>query len=310
MKLSLRQLQIFQAIAQQGSTTQACQALALSQSATSAALHELEHILGTRLFDRVGKRLQLNDQGRALLPQAIRMLEAARQIESGFQSNPGGFDLRLRIGCSTTIGNYILPLLLDRLRQSNPSLRVDVDMGNSAAIIDKAARLEIDIGLIEGPCHAQAVSAQPWLTDELLLVAGSGSPLLQAKSVSRQALRQAAWLLREPGSGTREEVERFLLQHLHALPDARRIGSSEAIKHMVAADLGVSCLSRWVVADLLESGRLGVMATALPPLRRHFHIVHHRDKFLTPSLQCFLDLCAEFQARHPASSQAEGHGSP
>ncbi|MFJ4141191.1 LysR family transcriptional regulator [Pseudomonas sp. NPDC089734] len=294
MRLSLRQLQIFCAITRHGSTTSAALALSLSQSATSAALNELEAALETRLFDRVGKRLVLNDNGQALLPQARKMLESAQQIEAGFQPGNTEMNTRLRVGCSTTIGNYVLPLILGELRQSVPLLRVDVEMANSMSIARKVADFEIDMGLIEGPCRLPELSTEPWLVDELLIVAGSQHPLARKESVTLSDLHCAEWLLREPGSGTREEVEQLLLRHLHDLSDTRQIGSSEAIKHTLAQGIGISCLSRWVVADLLASQRLKSLEGSLPPLTRRFFMIRHRDKFISSGLECFWNRCSQF----------------
>ncbi|GFM83921.1 LysR family transcriptional regulator [Pseudomonas cichorii] len=295
MKLSLRQLQIFCAISQHGSTTSAALAVSLSQSATSAALNELESALDTRLFDRVGKRLVLNDNGHALLPQARKMLESAQQIEASFQ--PGNEDVktRLRVGCSTTIGNYVLPLILGELRQSAPLLQIDVEMGNSMTIARKVADFEIDMGLIEGPCHLPELSAEPWLVDELLIVAGSQHPLAEQENITLSDLQDAEWLLREPGSGTREVVEQLLLRHLHGLSDIRQIGSSEAIKHTLAQSIGISCLSRWVVADLLASKQLKVLSGDLPPFTRRFFLIRHREKFLSAGLERFWNSCSRFE---------------
>src|ERR1700754_69241 len=119
MKLTLRQLQIFCAVARAGSTSAAARSIALSQSATSAALNELEEALGGRLFDRVGKRLLLGEQGRALLPRALALLESAQDIEAGFTGANAPADLRL--AASTTIGNYVLPPLLAALRRDAPA---------------------------------------------------------------------------------------------------------------------------------------------------------------------------------------------
>src|SRR5271168_4312619 len=116
MRVTLRQLQIFHLVAQSGTTASAATALALSQSATSAAINELERLLELQLFDRVGKRLQLNDNGRALLPTALAVLDGARHIESSFAS-PEQPPSDLRLFASTTIGNYILPALLAGLRR-------------------------------------------------------------------------------------------------------------------------------------------------------------------------------------------------
>ncbi|MFA0998267.1 MULTISPECIES: LysR family transcriptional regulator [Pseudomonas syringae group] len=293
MRLNLRQLQIFCAITRFGSTTSAGNALALSQSATSAALNELESALGTRLFDRVGKRLVLNDSGQSLLPRAMKMLENAQQIEDSFLLPETTLNARLRIGSSSTIGNYELPSIVGALRESAPLLRVDVDIGNSALIARKVARFEIDMGLIEAPCHLPELIAEPWSVDEMVIVAGINHPLARQKQVSLGELQDAEWLLREPGSGTREEVEHLLLRHLHDLQDLREIGSSEAIKRTLAQGIGISCLSLRVVADLLASGQLKALASPLPPLNRRFFMIRHRDKFISPSLERFRQACRQ-----------------
>jgi len=282
MRLTLRQLDIFRAIAQHGSTTGASVALALSQSATSAALQELEAALDVRLFDRVGKRLVINDNGRTLLPQAIRLLEAAAQIEQGFQRTDTL--RRLRVGCSTTIGNYIMPLLVELLSRQAPGVQIDVSMGNSADIARQAAQLSIDIGLIEGPCHLPDLTVRPWFEDELVVVAGAADPLACKDSVTLDELRDAPWLIRESGSGTAEEVLRLLLPHLGRWGNTRQVGSSEAIKRMVAAGVGISCLSYWVVGDLIAQGHLTVLKHDIPPHRRQLYTVHHRDKFISQTL--------------------------
>ncbi|MEE4132799.1 LysR family transcriptional regulator [Pseudomonas viridiflava] len=293
MKLNLRQLQIFCAVTQHGSTVGAGLAVSLSQSATSAALNELESALGTRLFDRVGKRLVLNDNGHALLPQARQILESAQQIEDSFLLPVAGLNTRLRIGCSSTIANYVLPQIVAALRTSAPSLRVDMDIGNSALIARKVVQFEIDMGMIEAPCHLPELIAEPWLVDEMVIVAGRDHPLAVQKQVSLSDLQHAEWLLREPGSGTRGEVEHLLLRHLHDLEDMRQMGSSEAIKRTLAQGIGISCLSRRVVADLLASGELQILNSPLPPLTRRFFLIRHRDKFVSTSLQRFSEQCSE-----------------
>jgi DNA-binding transcriptional LysR family regulator len=293
MRLSLRQLQIFCAVAQYGSTTRAGEAVALSQSATSAALNELEAGLGTQLFDRAGKRLRLNDVGEGLLPQAKKLLEGALEIEARFHSDTDQMKTRLRIGCSTTIGNYVLPRILGELRQSFPSLRVDIEMGNSLAIAGKVADFDVDMGLIEGPCHLAELRSEPWLVDTLQVVAGMQHPLAKKTRLVLDDLSGAEWLLREPGSGTREEVEHLLLRHLHGISDTRQVGSSEAIKQMLAAGIGISCLSQWVIADMVATQRLKVLEV-LPPLTRRFFMIRHNEKFISPGLACFWDACSQF----------------
>jgi len=303
MRLTLRQLQIFCAVAQAGSTTAAAASLALSQSATSAALNELESVLGARLFDRVGKRLLQNDSGRALLPLARALLDAAQAIEGGFAAGEAALQIDLHLAASTTIGNYVLPALLASFRARVPQARLQLRIANTLEVVNAVANFEVDLGLIEGPCHAAEVAVIPWLEDELVIVAAPTHPLARAAARDKltvKQLRQARWLLRESGSGTREAVEQVLLPHLHELRSDLGLGSSEAIKNAAAQGLGLSCLSRHVVRDLVAARRLAVLATTLPRLTRRFALIHHRRKLLSAALQSFVAHC---EAHGPQSAQ-------
>jgi DNA-binding transcriptional LysR family regulator len=294
MRITLRQLDIFRAIALTGSTSAAAQSVPLSQSATSTALGELEHNLNALLFDRVGKRLLLNDNGRALLPMALAVLDGARNVEIAFASSDQGLIVNLRLFASTTLGNYILPKLLSQFRQVVPTAKLDVRIGNTLDVVTAVKEFSADLGFIEGPCHEPDISIRPWFEDELVIVAAPTHPLAKAKLTIKQ-LREAPWLLREPGSGTREAVELALLPHLLNIQPAMTLGSSEAIKNLVAEGLGVGCLSRSVVQDLLSAARLCVLATRLPRLLRTTSLIHHRSKILSEPLQKFMRHCESYR---------------
>lgn len=296
MRISLRQLQIFAAVAETGSTTAAAASVALSQSAASAGLNELESLLRNQLFDRVGKRLILNDNGRLLLPQARQMLDAANTIERqfGIAEGAGG----LRIGASTTIGIYLLPSILAAVSTAKPGFHPSVNIANTADIATAVENFEIDMGLVEGSCHHADLLVEPWIKDELVIVSAPDHPILAGKRNSRiglKALREAGWLLRETGSGTREAVEHALVPHLHTLHSAGEFNNAEAIKHAAAAGLGLACQSLLVVRDMLETGRLVQLTTALPPISRNFYLIHHRQKVLSARLKQFLRFCHDWK---------------
>ena len=295
LRLTLRQLQIFRCVAESGSTAAAAAAIALSQSATSAAINELERVLELQLFDRIGKRLQLNDNGRALLPQALAVLDGAGWIERWAldrESHVG----TLRIGASTTIGNYLLPQVLAGFRDSlaervRQNWQVQVAIANTAVIGSQVAAFELDLGLIEGPCHEPELTVQPWLEDELVVVAAANDPILprgKNERIPLETLSKATWLLREEGSGTREIINQLLIPYLHHLRPGIQFGNPEAIKRAAASGLGISCLSRFVVRDLLETGVLVAPPTELPPLTRHFYLVMHQQKKRTQGLDLLI----------------------
>jgi DNA-binding transcriptional LysR family regulator len=303
LRLTLRQLQIFSVVAESGSTAAAAEAISLSQSATSAAIKELERLLELQLFDRVGKRLQLNDNGRALLPQARDLLDAAGWIERWALDRESQIGT-LRIGASTTIGNYLLPRVLGGLRARLPepareNWHVQVTVANTSTIAAQVASFELDLGLIEGPCHEPDLVVRPWLEDELVVVAAADDPIVPRgrRAISNDTLSKATWLLREPGSGTREIVTQLLVPHLHHLRAGIEFGNPEAIKRAAASGLGITCLSRYVVADLLQSRVLVAPPTQLPSLKRHFYLVSHRLKKPTRGFDLLLQFLEEVRAK-------------
>lgn len=286
MHITLRQLAVFTEVLKSGSTTQASQVLALSQSAVSAALADLEGQLGVQLFDRVGKRLVLNEHGRLLYPKALALLEQAGEIEQLFRHDGGA----LRIAASSTIGNYMLPAMMARYRQDFPATPLELNVGNSQDVISAVADFRVDLGLIEGPCHMPELVTQPWLEDELVVFAAPDNPLTR-QLLTLTALAEAPWILRERGSGTREVLDHLLLAHLPHFQLVMELGNSEAIKHAVRHGIGISCLSRRVIAEQLTSGALVALSVPLPPMIRTLYLIHHRQKHISNALQRFLSYC-------------------
>lgn len=293
MKISLRQLQIFIAICKSGSTTAAAELVSLSQSATSASLNELESLLQVELFDRIGKKLVLNENGRQILPQAMQAMDIGHSIQDQFNLNGRHKKSTLHIGASTTIGNYLLPSLLSQYAKE-VSILPKIEIANTSHISSAVANFEVDFGFIEGPCHESDLMVEKWLEDELIIVSSQQHPLAiknrKAKITSKD-LSSAQWLLRESRSGTREAVEQLLTNHFQKLDSAGEFSNSEAIKHSAAEGLGIACLSRAAVADQIELGKLVELSTTLPPLTRNFYIIQNKHKVISKWNQGFLEHC-------------------
>ncbi|WP_432722367.1 LysR family transcriptional regulator [Jeongeupia wiesaeckerbachi] len=285
--LTLRELEVFVATAQAGGVTAAGQALNLSQSAASGALAELERRLGVVVFDRIGRRVQLNEHGRWLLPQAEALLAQAHAIEARFR---GDAPARLRLAASSTIGNRVLPELLGALLAEDPDSRAEIAIGNTQEAIAAVAEYRADLGLIEGISHDARVVAEPWLADELAVVAPPGHGWIGAE-VTPTMLAGAQWVLREQGSGTREVLEAALAPLIGSPRVALELGTSEAVKGAVRAGLGLACLSRRTVAIELMRGELIALTTPALQLTRRFYLIRARDKVLTQGAQRLLTLC-------------------
>ncbi|MHB8822467.1 MAG: LysR substrate-binding domain-containing protein, partial [Pseudomonadaceae bacterium] len=201
MHFTLRQMQVFSAIARLESVSRAAESLSLSQSATSTSLAELERQSGCLLFDRAGKRLALNALGQQLLPQAVALLDQARAIED-LLNGKSGFGA-LAVGATLTIGNYLATLLIGGFMQRHPDCRVKLHVHNTAHIVQQIAQHDLDLGLIEGNCQNPDLIVEPWVEDELVVFCAPQHPLASRGIVDLDELAREAWILREQGSGTR-----------------------------------------------------------------------------------------------------------
>ncbi|CDH19085.1 LysR family transcriptional regulator [Xenorhabdus bovienii] len=286
MRITLRQLEIFAEVLKSGSTTQASQHLALSQSAVSASLTDLEGQLGVQLFDRVGKRLVTNEHGRLLYPKALALLEQAGEVEQLFKLELGA----LRLAASSTIGNYMLPEMLSKYRQDYPDTPLELNISNTEDVIKAVVEFRVDLGLIEGLCHNPELITQPWMEDELIIFCSPKNSLSQ-RDFTVEDLIKEPWILREKGSGTREVLDHLLFSQMPRFNIAMELGNSEAIKHAVQYGMGISCLSRRVVQEQLKNGTLVELVIPELNLYRTLYLIYHRQKHMSNALQKLLSYC-------------------
>jgi DNA-binding transcriptional LysR family regulator len=303
MKFSLRQIAVFVAVARRESVSKAAQALSLSQSATSTALGELERLYDAPLFDRVGKTLRLNELGASLLPSAVELIERAEAIEAMLQGR--SVFGRLRIGATLTIGNYLATLIVADYLKRHPESSAQLTVHNTATIIDALARFELDLGLIEGSCRHPELAAERWVADELVFFCAPGHRFAGAGKASLRELAREQWIVREPGSGTRETLDQALRHQKFEMPVRLELEHTEAIKRAVEFGLGIGCISRLALREAFRRGSLVPIETPQLDLRRHFQFVWHKRKFQTAGMREFIALCREFTAGVARSDEIE-----
>ncbi|HDN9026152.1 LysR substrate-binding domain-containing protein [Aeromonas veronii] len=301
MKLTLQQLKVFATIARYGNLGLAANDLCLSKGAVSQSLQELERQLSTPLFDRIHPRLQLNNEGRLLQPAAEELLTRMQDIENLFSpdAEPSG---QLRLGASQTIGNYLLPTLLASSKQEL-GLPPKVTINNTHLLCHALANFELDMALIEGENHHPDLLAEPWLQDEMLVVAPPGHPLANKKELSLSRLGGETWVLREAQSGSREQFIQQIQPELPRWQPGLELNTLEAVMLAVEKGLGISFISRLAASDRLADGRL----IALPLSRRfprQLSLIWHKQKYHSTSLRHFIHFCRA-QVKDAEVSRAE-----
>lgn len=291
LHFTLRQLQVFVAIAHHQTVTQAAQALAMSQSACSGALKDLESQYGIQLFDRVGKRLQLNELGMRLRVDAEALLAQAANFDQQLEQRPSGG--QLNVGATLTIGNYLAVGLIQAYRRAEPDARVALSVANTAAIAQALLNFDIDVGLIEGEIHHPDLEVTRWRGDELVCFCAPGHALAGTKQLTDEQILAARWIVREQGSGTRQTFDRGMHGLLPALNVELELQHTEAIKRAVEAGLGVGCLSGISLRDAFARKSLIPLPTPQRDFTRDLYIALRRQKFRGPGLSRWLTICKD-----------------
>ncbi|WP_299734726.1 LysR substrate-binding domain-containing protein [uncultured Endozoicomonas sp.] len=279
MHITLRQLEIFKAVAQSGRVTIAAEKLFISQPAASMALAELEKHLGS-LFDRTqGAGLKLNDSGRALLPRACELLDRAKELETEYNVTGAYSSGALILNASSTIGNNVMPRIINRYQEANPNINIELSIENTRVIEQRLLDFSIDMGIVEGTCIHPDIDVTTWMADELVIICHPKHALTGSKAVTMTDLSQEKWILREPGSGTRELFDEMIAPAI-ALPRVGMVlNRAEAIKQAVMDGVGIACISKIAAQSSLDAGQVTLIDVAGLNLKRHFYLLTHKKRY-------------------------------
>jgi DNA-binding transcriptional LysR family regulator len=286
--MTLDQLRVFVAVAEREHLTAGAGALNLTPSAATAAIQAIEERHGVKLFHRVGRRLELSENGRAFLPEARMVLAAAKAAELALQELGGLARGRLALAASQTLASHWLPPLLMRFAAAHEGVSVNLIEGNTASVAAAVLAGEAEIGCIEGEIDAPELAATPLADDRLVIVAAPRHPLARLRRIEPAALNQCRWVMREAGSGTRAVLEAAMRAagiRPESLSVTLVLPTNEAV---CAATIGSGCLaavSELVARPHLEAGRLRRIDYALPV--RRFALVRHKQRFRTKAALAF-----------------------
>lgn len=261
MSLNLHLLRMFAAVVQTGSFSRAGEVLNISQPAISKGVRDFELQVGCRLLNRSPKGVVPTTEGLALSRHAETLFAAERAAEEELSALRGLHNGSLRIGASTTIATYMIARYLGAFHRAHPGVDLHLVSANTRDIAEQMATQDIDIGLVEGPIEERNIIAEPWRTDVMKLIVAPDHAFAAAKeAIDPKRLDDEVLILREPGSGSREVVTQALTAHSIEPLRTLEIGSTAAIKQVVAAGLGVSIVSAVSVKDQVQLGHLKIVA--------------------------------------------------
>jgi DNA-binding transcriptional LysR family regulator len=286
LRLTLRQLDILEAVARCGSFSRASAELHLSQPAVSMQIKQLESSLGTPLFEQMGKRIHLTEAGRDTLAATQTIQRELLNLEHTLADLQGLKGGSLTISVAST-ASYFTARLMALFREIHPDVRVSLNVVNRETLLKHLAENSIDLALMGQPPQGHDLSAQPFMDNPLVVIAAPNHPLAGQHRIPLARLAEEPYVAREPGSGTRDAVEKLFTENGLTLTAAMEMNKNEAIKQAVEAGLGLSVVSLHTVQAELTAKTLCVLDVQGFPLHRQWFLVQRQGKRLGPAAQAF-----------------------
>jgi DNA-binding transcriptional LysR family regulator len=291
--LDSRQLHAFSALARRGSFTLAAKDLFLTQSAVSHAIKALEDDLGTRLLDRVGRRVLLTQAGEQFLRHTEKILREMEAARAGLETLTKWGHGRLRVGASTTACQHILPTVLREFRQSYPKCVIRIEPGDHGQQLELLRGGHIDLAIVlepPAPVGSELVFV-PLFQDELRFLVAPLHPWAMLGRVPREAIESETLVLYNKASQTFRLVAEYFREEKISLSNYIELGSMEAIKELVKIGLGAGVFAPWIARAELESGSLVSLPLGVRRLRRHWGVAHLKGRRLALAEETFVGLC-------------------
>lgn len=296
--MTLRHIKIFCAIcASNCNTTRAAEALHMTQPAVSLAIKELEQYYGIVLFDRIGRRLRITAAGENFLQYALRITAQFDDLEREMRNwDSAGI---LRVGASITIGSQFLPNYVKAFYHRHPGTEVQAIVSSSDKLEQALMNNKLDFALIEGISHNPAMHTEEYMEDRLSIIACPKEGFHQGQTLTLEQFKRQRFLMREPGSGTREIFDRAAEHAGFYVEPVWEATSTTALVNAVINGLGIAVLPHRMIQGPLERGFVVTLRVDGMDFRRSFYIIHHKDKYLTPAAKAFLELCRNYEMDYP-----------
>jgi DNA-binding transcriptional LysR family regulator len=291
--MTLEQLRVFVAVAERQHVTRAAEALNLAQSAVSSAIAALESRHELKLFNRVGRGIELTQAGTLFLVEARAVLARAELAELALSELGGLKRGTLIVQASQTIASFWLPRHLVAFRRAYPGIDIRLSIGNTAEVAVAIHTGVAELGFVEGEVVDPVLISRPVARDQMIVVVGPEHPWIGRENVTPRELTDTEWVLREQGSGTRSAFDQALIG-FGVAPSSLRVPlelpSNEAVRSAVEAGMGATAISASVAVPSIEAGLLYQVPLKLPD--RHFDVLHHGERHLSRVAERLLQMIA------------------
>lgn len=296
--MTLRHIRIFLAVCENDQNmTRAAEKLFLAQPAVSLAVRELEEYYGVPLFERVSRRLVLTEAGKRFREYAVHIDGLFSDLEDDLKNwDSAGV---LRIGASITIGSQFLPCYARAFAHTHPGIDLQARISPSDELEQMLVKGELDLVLMEGLTHSPNLISEEYMEDSLVAICSPHGPFCSGERISQEVFQKQRLLLREPGSGTREVLEREAGKAGFSLRPAWEAMSTTALINAVIQGLGISVLPQRMVNQVLERGLAVPFFIEGMDFRRKYRMIVHKNKYQTPALKSFMELCRNYEWDYP-----------
>jgi DNA-binding transcriptional LysR family regulator len=286
--VTLRQLKVFEAVANHLSFSRAAEELHLTQPAVSMQVQALAEQAGVPLFEQMGKRIYLTAAGEELLRHVRRIGQQLREASDALAAIRGAKGGRLTLGVVST-AKYFAPRLLVAFRNKHPDADLRLGVFNRETLVNQLADNQVDLAIMGAPPKEFETVAAVFAEHPHVIIAAADHPLAGRRRIEPADLAAQPFLIREPGSGTRGAMERFFTGYGVQLASTTEMTSNETIKQAVMAGMGLSFISEHTIGLELAAGRLVRLPVAGTPVMRQWYVMHRADKQLLPMTTAFLD---------------------
>jgi DNA-binding transcriptional LysR family regulator len=288
--MNLNQLKIFYFAAKSGNLSVAAEELFITQPAVTKGIQRLQEFYELKFIDYVGKKLVLTDAGEVLFKIAEKIFDMETHAEESirdFQQRKRG---HIRILSSESFGDYYLPEVIIPFCKAFPLVRVSMNILPTELVVENTASLKCDIGFISYPVEREKLVVREILEDELIIITPRRHPLAGRHMLRARDLEGQPLIMHEEQSAPRRAIDDFVQRHGISIRIPMELSSNRAIKRAVEHGIGIALISRKVAKEEIEQKRLTALSLGDPAMKRKFFLVHHRDKYISESLQRLMDM--------------------